>query len=267
MAACLLALPLGWAPSASATVQKHDWLIAQSSLDRIQKLAPNLVQAYFDAGSTLVLGVPPKGWAGSRVEGFTSEAKFAATLAAGHLARGVKAVLYDNERWSLTPAAEQAAPATFEARFAALAHAHSLIAIMAPAVDLVAGLKCAGRTQAAMYLSCGLAKSAASAGDVLDIQAQRFEGDPAAYAALVTAAAAQARSAKHSVVVLAGLSTDLGNAHPSSGQLVQAAKLSRSTVSGWWLNIPGTSARCPNCPPADPSLAVQFLTQLDAGSV
>lgn len=238
------------------------WLIAQSSLTRLRSLDPALAQHYFDSPVTFVLGAPPKTWIGIRTESFTSEAAFAAAASSGRLASGVRAVVYDNEAWSFTPAVEQRSPASYEQAFAIVAHRHGLLAIMSPALDLVGVLHCSGASVQARYLSCGLAASAARAGDVVDIQAQRLESNPAAYASFVTAAATQARSANRSVSVLAGLTTGTSGGPVTAGQLAASARATSASVNGWWLNVPTASTKCPLCGPANPTLALQFLRLL-----
>jgi hypothetical protein len=116
-----------------------------------------------------------------------------------------------------------------------------------------------GLGQLRAYLLDGIAAGAARYADVIDIQAQRAETAPSAYASFVTAAAAQARKANPHVLVLAGL---------RSGFLVTAAELFaayssvKSIVDGYWLNIPGSGALCPSCRAPDPRPALELLRRI-----
>ena len=60
-------------------------------------------------------------------------------------------------------------------------------------------------------------------------------------------AAAQARAANPRVAILAGLSTNPPGAEVTTGQLAAAIRVTRGTVDGYWLNIPGRGPRCPTC--------------------
>ncbi|HEV7207121.1 MAG TPA: glycosyltransferase family 2 protein [Mycobacteriales bacterium] len=190
---------------------------------------------------------------------FASEAELAVAVAAG-LPSIVRAVLYDAESWSFTPTAEQHDPDRYYAAAAAVAHAHGLLLIAAPGLDLVVnrcGEPCGPR--AAAFLRQGIAPGAARTADVLEIQAQSLERDAAGYAQLVDAAAAQARSAHPQVVLLAGLSTNPPGATVTAAMLRDAIAATHATVSGYWMNIPGRGPQCPNCNQQRPDLAVATL--------
>jgi hypothetical protein len=75
--------------------------------------------------------------------------------------------------------------------------------------------------------------------DVIDLQAQSLETTPSTYKSFVEQASAQARKAKPSIVVLAGLSTSPNTpASPTASQLEQDASAVQPYVSGFWMNIP-----------------------------
>ncbi len=259
-------LALAPVTAAGATVVSHRWMITGNAARQLESIDPSLASAYFDGAGTFLLGSLPPGWSSTSTEHFTSEATFAAALAADAIPPGVRAVVYDNEHWSLTPTAEQQDPSYYEQHFAALAHSHGLTAVMAPALDLVAGLSCGSGTYAPRYLSCDLAGMAARYGDVVEIQAQSLETSASTYSWLVSSAAAQARAAHPDLVVLAGLSTGPNGATVTASQMVAAAQASASTVAGWWLNVPATSVSCPACAGSQPEIADQFLQGLDAAS-
>lgn len=259
-------LSLAPVTSAGATVMSHRWIITSDAVKQLQGIDPSISSAYFDNPGTFLLGSPPPGWSSAATEHFASEAAFARAVAGG-LPSGLRAVVYDNEGWSLTPTAEQRNPDYYEQRFAALAHAHGLTAIMTPALDLVTALSCGNGTYAQRYLACNLAGMAASHGDVVDIQAQSLEADATSYSSLVRSAAVQARAANPGIVVLGGLSTGPNGATVTASQMLAAAQATAATVVGWWLNIPGTSASCPSCRGSQPMIADQFLRGLDANGV
>lgn len=190
---------------------------------------------------------------------FASEAAMASAVRAG-LPPAVGAVLYDAESWSYTPPAEQADPARYYAAAAELAHAHGLRLIAAPGLDLVlsrCGRSCGPR--AAAYVRERIAAGAARFADVYEIQAQSLERDPAGYAALIAAVGAQARAAHPQVVLVAGLSTNPPGTPVAAAQLVSAMAATRSTVAGYWLNIPGRGPQCPMCNQPRPDLAIATL--------
>jgi hypothetical protein len=177
------------------------------------------------------------------------------------LPAGTGAVLYDPEAWSYTPAAEQRNPVQAATQAAALAHARDLKIIIAPALNLTTVLdpgSSAPRWQT--FLNMDLAGPMAKIADIVELQAQSLERDPAAYAAFVRAAAAQARADNRNVTVLAGLSTNPPGAAVNSQQLTDAIVASRPDVDGYWLNIPGQGPRCPTCNADRPDLGVAVLS-------
>ena len=193
--------------------------------------------------------------------GFRSVADLQKAFRDRSLPADTKAVLYDNENWSFTPASEQRDPADAYAQAASLAHGHGLQLVATPADDLTRVLD---PTQAQSdplqaYRQTGLAALARGA-DVFDIQAQRFVGNLPMFTALVRQAAQDARHANPDAVVVAGLSTCAAN--PTSDQLVAAAEASAPYVSGWWMNVPGGGPSAPNCRTADPGLAESFIDAL-----
>jgi hypothetical protein len=181
-------------------------------------------------------------------------------IAGGRLPAGTRAVLYDPEAWSFTPAAEQRDPVQAAARAADLARAHGLQLIVAPALNLTSVLargSAAPRWQ--QFLDLQLAARMAKAADVIELQAQSLERDSGTYTAFVREAAAQARAAHPGVVVLAGLSTNPPGASVASDQLVAAIDASRAFVDGYWLSIPDPGARCPTCNQRRPDVGIEAL--------
>jgi hypothetical protein len=203
--------------------------------------------------------------AGEQVADFRSYAEFRKMLRQGSIPAGIRWVMYDNEQWSLTPAAEQADPVRYERLFAGLAHQQGYRVILAPAQDLVPGFDKnsfrAGQAVWKSYLAMGLASASARVADVYEIQAQPYElgvyRSQHAYASFVLAAAAQARAANPAVAIYAGLSTQRVS---DAAQLLQDYLATRGVVDGYWLNIPRHDQ------PGPPALADQFLRALPAAA-
>jgi hypothetical protein len=181
------------------------------------------------------------------------------TLDGGRLRRGVRAVIYDAEHWAQTPADEQRDPAGSYQRAAAVAHAHGLIFIATPAMDLV---NTAGKVSnpAQVFLARDIDGAAAKYADVVDIQAQSLERDTAAYKDFVVRATAQIASANQGATVLAGLSTNPHGWTITPDMLVSDMTAVAGSVSGFWLNIPDQGPDCPDCATPRPDVAVGALT-------
>jgi hypothetical protein len=202
---------------------------------------------------------------GLEVADFRSYAEFKKMVRKDAIPAGIRWVMYDNERWSLTPADEQADPVRYERLFAELAHRHGYKVILAPAQDLVPGYDRSafrsGRSIWQSYLSMGLAAASARYGDIYEIQAQPYEMSvfrpQHAYARFVAAAVAQARAANPGIVIYAGLSTQRV---ASAGQLLDDFMATRDLVDGYWLNIPQHDK------PGPPALADQFFRDLPASA-
>lgn len=178
------------------------------------------------------------------VKTFTSEQTFANDLLAGTIPGYVKAVLYDNEPWSLTPSAERANVVSYYQQFAALAHAHGLIMISTPVPN-------------------SYAPKVAPYSDVVDVQAQFAQSSVSAYLKASRAALEDSAAANPKAIMLSGLSTNPSAGDPTPPQLLNIAHATfPSLVQGWWLNIPNPGTACPNCRPPRPDIGIAFLTAL-----
>jgi hypothetical protein len=175
--------------------------------------------------------------------------------------RWAAAVLYDPEVWPYTPVAEQRNPVRGAQVAAAIARAHHLTLIVAPALDLATAQPRSGGPLWRQYLRLNLVGAIAKVAGVVEVQAQSLERAPQTYRAFVRAAAAQARAANPHVTVLAGLSTNPPGPVVSSQQLAAAIRASSAAVAGYWLNVPGQGPRCPACNAPRPDLARQMLGQ------
>jgi hypothetical protein len=191
---------------------------------------------------------------------FWSVSQLGQAVSGGEVPAGTRSVLYDPEAWNLTPRSEQLDPAAAAQRAAAIAHAHGLSLIVAPALDLTT--VGAGPVRGPLwqrFLQRGLAGAMATVADVVELQAQSLERDPGTYASFLRAAAAQARAANPRVTVLAGLSTNPPGAVVAAGQLTAAIQDTRGVVGGYWMNIPGQGSQCPACHAPRPDLARAVL--------
>lgn len=229
-------------------------------------LTRNQVQVLFGNSRTYLVrpatGTAPVSGA-VRTTSFTDYNALAKAITTHSLPAGTKAVLYDDEAWSFTPSAQQHNPAKYEALGAKLAHAHHLLFIAAPAVDLVKVLDPTVQTDYyAAYLKLGLAAGAARYSDLVDIQAQGSITITMKYPQFVQAAAAQARRANRHVSVIAGLSTNPSGAHVTPGEFKAAFVAVRPYVNGYWVNIPSGGAYCPKCGTPKPRVAVPLLRSL-----
>ncbi|WP_225731407.1 MULTISPECIES: hypothetical protein [unclassified Nocardia] len=248
--------------TAAPSARRPRWLISTTALDLLAGagLRPDERTALFDTPDTyLIHGADASTGYGNavRTQTFTSAETLRGALDHG-IDPAVRAVLYDNENWSLTPSDEQRHPADATARAAAAAHAHQLPLIATPATDLTRVLA-PGEPSYPAYLRLGIAAASA---DVIDIQAQGSEADTAKFADFVRRAAAQARQRNPHVVVLAGLSTNPSGQRVTTDQLRQAVAATRSFVDGYWLNIPAEGTACPRCGTPRPEVAVPLLREL-----
>jgi hypothetical protein len=170
---------------------------------------------------------------------YTSYHEFVRALAESRLPSTVHAVLYDIEKWPATPRYEQQQPLAYMRRFSALARAHGLLPILAPARDLtlVTGSTCGKNRSENLteaYLRCGLAGADAGAA-ALVVQSQAAEFDPPAFRGFVAAAARQARAGNPRIAVLAQLATAPLGQPASISQLVAAARSVHGLVQGYSL--------------------------------
>lgn len=172
---------------------------------------------------------------------YTSYASIKAAFRDGRLPGGYRAVIYDNERWQLTPVIEQAHPQRYERLVAKLLHQHGLIYIATPAPDLTWATGNPGQDSYAAYLQRDIAGTAARNANVIDIQAQVRETSLSNFTSFVTTAVQQARAFNPRIRVLIGLRA---NPVPYSGitaiQKLSAAYHAVATLGdGYWLNVNG----------------------------
>jgi hypothetical protein len=248
-AASLRGAPVTWMLTRTALAE----LIADPAIR--SGLAGSLVYEVLQPGQQ-----PLAGFDAAVTVAFPSLTGLSHALAGGRLPAGTRAVLYDPEAWSFTPAAEQRDPVQAAAHAAGLARAHGLRLIVAPALNLTTMLaRGSSEPRWRQFLDLRLAARMAKVADAIELQAQSLERDSGAYATFVGEAAAQARAANPGVTILAGLSTNPPGAFVPSDQLVAAIDASRASVDGYWLNIPDPGSRCPTCNQKRPDVGIEAL--------
>ncbi len=241
------------------------WLLTRSALAQLvadpvvrDELRNSRIYEILQPGQRTLAGVTAE-----PVVTFASAVALEDAISRGQLPAGTYGVLYDPEAWSFTPGAEQHDPVGAAARAAAVAHAHGLRLIVAPALNLSTVLNPGDRKPRwRQFLALNLAGQLATAADFIELQAQSLERDTAVYTSFVQSATSQAAAANPGIAMMAGLSTNPPGAPVDSQQLTAAIDATRSTVAGYWLNIPGQGARCPTCNPSRPDIAIQVLRQL-----
>jgi hypothetical protein len=209
----------------------------------------------------------PSDWKAISFASFTSFRAIKNALEGGRLDSNVKGVMYDNEHWKFTPEDEQEDPARFGKLAADLVHAHGLLFLAAPAVNLVAVLAPESASPGAhqrydAYLRLKISADAARYADLVDIQAQGSERNTEVYANFVSQAAAQAREANPKVLVFAGVSTNPSGQQVNADDILRAIAATRGSVDGYWLNIPQSSEYCPRCGDFRPDIAVEVIRRL-----
>jgi hypothetical protein len=262
----------GPAPSSSASAQPSSaatpastgthWLIGTSGISKLDEVAgPGTVARYLDGPQTTVItdaSIPSSvaGWHVAFALDTRSLAEIQNGVSAG-LSPRISEILYDPEDWSFTPLAEQQNVGASTAQAASIAHGAGRQLIVAPATNL-AKVEAPGQS---FLQTDDLAKVATSA-NVVEIQAQGMERDSSQYAAYIAQAIGQIRSANPSAQIYAGLSTNPSGGPVTASELIADVNLTKSTVMGYWLNIPSPSASCPRCAAANPEIALDLLQTL-----
>ena len=121
--------------------KKLMWIIDSTRIAMIQAIDAELADHFFNNPCTYAFGSRlkpsiPAGWASIPAADFQSFADFQNAITNRTIDPSVKAILYDNESFSLTPPNEQVDPAYYTQQFADLAHAHGYVFISTPGTDL-----------------------------------------------------------------------------------------------------------------------------------
>jgi hypothetical protein len=218
LAAGAAAAAFGAAPASAAT---GNWITTGWNVHQLNQLDPATAAHFFNTPSSF--GTGPNASTSPINDGFAavpalvyqSYAKFASDIASHAISSSYQWVMYDPEKWSLTPLNEQQDPVQYMRRFGQLAHQHGLKVIATPGRDLglVTGAACPkarGEKLDQWYLSCDLAGAAAASSDLLVVQTQADTVDLAAFDQLYTGARSQAKAANPRVIVDAAVSTTYG---------------------------------------------------------
>lgn len=248
------------------------WIFSYQELQFLHFLAPALVRRSFDTSRTFVTGASASQLIALGLSAavptavFENEVRLARAAYEGALPPGTRAVLYEDQDWSLTPRAQQRDPALYYGLAARAAHHRGLLLIAAPSPDLIAALS--PRTRKARtydeFLSLDLAGAAAADADVFEIQAQSSETDRSEYAPFVRAVAEQAAEAHAAIAVLSSISTNPAGAAEPAATLVRAALSARAFVTGFAVADPTAGKTCPTCTGPYPDVVKRVLRGLRA---
>jgi hypothetical protein len=244
-------------PASSAPPTSTHWLIAASAVSKLEAAdGTAAVARYLDGPQTTIItpAAIPSGLASWNVT-FALGTRSLAEISSGMtgLSSRISEILYDPEDWSFTPLAQQDNVGSATSQAASMAHTAGRKLIVTPATNLA--------PRGTFIQSDDLAKVAASA-NVVEIQAQGIERDPSNYAAFISQAVSQIRTANSSVTIYAGLSTNPSGATPTVAELVSDVRLTSAEISGYWLNIPSPGTACPKCGSAQPQIGYELLASL-----
>ena len=244
------------------------WIVSESAVALLREagLSRRLVAYFFNNTNTFLLLSGPEHIRrelplACATESFTSYAALKHAFAINAISAGTRAILYDNENWSLTPLPERAQPILYAARAEALVHRHRMKFVFTPASDLAdAHVRSpgAGGSSYQRYLEQGLAGRGARVSDVFEIQSQQIEGT-SAFLPFATLATAQAKAANPDAMLLLGIGTNPGGRSVTARALLHAYLSTRTKANGYWLNIPSRGRACPSCGIPQPQVAVAFL--------
>jgi hypothetical protein len=247
------------------------WIVGAVTVQRIAALDSELARRFFDNSRTFELvGKTTSPLSSTRHElktmSFADENALRNAIVSHTLLPGTRAVVYDDEDWSLTPSDQQLHPAEYYRMAAVAAHRYGLLLIATPATDLVDALAPGtpkGETYAE-FLKLGIAAAAARYADAYEVQEQGAEMSLSKYVQFVRAATAQASGAHPGVESLAGISTNPSGRAQTPSVLLHAVLATRSIVAGYWLNDPAQGTACPRCTGPYPQVAVASLRKLRA---
>lgn len=190
----------------------------------------------------------------TRIQVFNSYAGIAQALADHRIAADTRAVVYDNEWSTGTPAAELKDPVRYCQLTAQLLHKNGLEYIASPGFDL-SGTRPANGEWFQKFVRAGLMNCARYA-DYLDIQDQLIQGT-STYAQDAQTAATLLHQINPRAKLLMGLSTSPSGRLATAGQMWRAYQDTSRFVNGYWLNVPHNVAG-----QSRPSVALQFLQQV-----
>lgn len=153
----------------------------------------------------------------------------------------VEAIIYDNEAWPATPLSEAVSPVASEKEAARLIEGSGKLFVSTPGLDLVSLQHSLSGPNWQKFLQTGWIGASARLADILVIQAQSYEQDPAVYSKFVAAAVRQARRANPKILVIAGLTSTRGVTPALAASVVRCVTLTARLVNGYFLNVPQPS--------------------------
>jgi hypothetical protein len=191
---------------------------------------------------------------------YTNEEKLANSI--DNLSHNIKAVLYDNEPWSLTPVTQQENIVSYYQKASNLAHSHGLILISTPVIN---------RHKNSSSYIINTFSQIAKVSNVFDIQSQYDQALESEYSSHVISIAEALSNASPNTIILSGLSTNPRAGIPTPLELVNDAKSVSKYVQGYWLNIPLKPSNCSEirhsndgrCKGPQPQIAIEFLIQFN----
>jgi hypothetical protein len=187
----------------------------------------------------------------TRIQVFNSYAGIAQAIANHTIAGNTRAVVYDNERFTGTPAGELKDPVRYCKMTAKLLHRNGLKSIASPGFDL-SGRQPTNGEWFRQFVGAGLMNCAQDA-DYLDVQDQLIQGTTT-YARDAQEAATLLHQINPRAKLLMGLSTSPSGRLDTAGQLWRAYQDTSRFVSGYWLNVPRNVSGH-----SRPTVALQFL--------
>jgi hypothetical protein len=206
-------------PVPAAAGSEESWIAAGNTVKTLHVVDPSSTARVFDQPSAYVTGNEdgtqnqvPAGWSAVPTLKYESYARFRADVLDGRISPAIRSVIYDPENWTATPLEERHDPYRWMRRFYELAKPRGYHVQQAPSRDLmqVPGAVCrkrTGETLSVAFLRCNVAGRAAPYADLLHIQAQVLERDPAVYRWFVSANRDLALAANPTVVITSNLST------------------------------------------------------------
>jgi hypothetical protein len=242
-----------WCPRALAQ-SGANW-IAGSNVFNTQDTS--LVTSLFDQPTTLWGGVTPSGWTVTPLESFAAYGACTPGCSCNSLTTAVDNgtlpspsqvpyLMYDDESWCGTPAAEQNDPWDYIKDFTDLAHQYGFKTVIVPALDLFSSgsLGCTQSTwECYLNIEGGaenltLAQEIGKYSDDYSIQSQANEFN-STYYQFVSQAAAQAIAENPDIVVREGTSTGKTEGYPAARTILAAMDSTRQVQNlvGDWFNV------------------------------
>ncbi len=236
-----------------------DWMITYQNIKNLSKINKTIVNSIFDSQNTYIMESPLKfqyNPYGTFVAVFQSYQTFKTDLLNHTINPHFKWVLYDNEHWSKTPVVEQQNPVLYEELFTNLAHQYGYKVILSPSQDLFIESK--NNFNGNLYLNSGIVKSTYNYADIYEVQAQSFEQSRYRSNNVFTTFVDNVlkQIPNHTKPIIVGLGTSRVQ---NSTQLYNDFLSVMGSVQGFWLNIPGSTAKRLN-------IGIQFLQMVGSRS-